>query len=418
MKNIHSFFSAEVLPVNLLLDALVAEDEACFIDLADKCSRIDWHSDCATTSIDHLVLGSAAHPGGQWESFDVDGEDDLALSYTEMLSLPGYAFTHYYKDTYGVACDIPLRPKRYDVARYYAEYPRVVGISDSIMSGATVVSVSRSGAHDFNVQFSHNGSLHNISCRNLVLASGIFESPLKHGLSLQTSTESTTTSQSDLHTSQFVEDESSSDSEASSALSSPTSCSSHTSLHDSCPALIIGTGVSAADAVNRYHSSIHIYKWFDSKGSPCSFRKFPKELYGDYVKVFENMKSAATSSPSSPSTTQSTSQYTGLPNASLLEYDPKSHTARIQLQSGDIKQFQVSKVLRYTGRTSSLSYLDKSVVPDLDTSVITKLSIRSQYRCQLPQIASGVYVMGSLTGDSLVRFLLGSCVWVTSKLIS
>lgn len=423
MQNVHSFFSADVLPVNLLLDTLIAEDELSFIDLSEKRSRVCWEFTRAR-AVSHLVVGSASRPGGQWESFVVDGEDDLALSYSEMLSLPGYPFTQWYKDTYGSGVEVPLRPRRADVALYYARYPSVVDIDATVRSNCVVSRVTRIQPRGFLVEYSSSSSplsSTRVLCDNLVLASGIFESPLTTR-DLPRSRSSSPFN--DLHTSQLARSTpditpqwtESPCSSVSSSCSLSMTCSSQTSCDIDAdhadPVLVIGTGVSAADAINRTPRVIHIYKWHNDKGAPCSFRKFPKELYGEYVKVFERMRAAVARADH----VDTNSAYVGLPNAQLLEFNPKTHTADIQLANGSVMTLKVSCVMQYTGRSSSLAFLDALVVPDLDTTSITKLTIRSQYKNTLPEIAPNVYAMGSLTGDSLVRFLLGSSVWVASHL--
>lgn len=65
-------YSSQALPVNVLLDTLVQPNAD--TEIGETKSRIRWDHDPALR-VEHLVLGSAAEPGGQW------AEDPVATSW-------------------------------------------------------------------------------------------------------------------------------------------------------------------------------------------------------------------------------------------------------------------------------------------------------------------------------------------------
>ena len=90
-----------------------------------------------------------------------------SLSYAEQLSLPGYTFADHWGKTYGERMPDFMRPTRTQVADYFATYPRKVGIDRSVDCSTRAEGIFRT-TDGFNIVS------HNLNCKHLVLASGTF----------------------------------------------------------------------------------------------------------------------------------------------------------------------------------------------------------------------------------------------------
>ena len=159
-------YSTQALPINVLLDTLIRP--LADIDPGESRTCLQWRLE-AKRRVSHVVLGNTAQVGGQWANNPVSASWDIGtLSYAEMLSLPGYSFEDHYKST-NTCRALPNfhRPTRREVAEYLAAYYKEVGIEDSVYTDQDVGDIQRIDAGF------HLGS-HNITCRHLVLASGIF----------------------------------------------------------------------------------------------------------------------------------------------------------------------------------------------------------------------------------------------------
>ena len=355
----------------------------------------------------HVVLGYTAEVGGQWADIPVSASWDIgALSYAEMLSLPGYAFEEHYKNTRGGSLPKFHRPTRREVAEYFARYPEEVGIQESVYTNVKVGDVRRVDA-GFYV-----GS-HNIICRHLVLASGIFSSSIPPRPSLR-----------------------------------PLSALPRSNASSDAPLLVVGSGFTAADVIISTPASrkiIHIFKW-DPESRPSPLRACHPRAYPEYARVYRRMKLAAarqTLSPrgvSSPLTRRKSNPffedvverdwdnlYEGLPNTYIKEVAVSGNTAHLSLEreDGTILQREISSIEYVIGRRGSLAYLNNSLAeeilgtPDVTTDpppAISGRTLRSRSESNL-ELAPHIFVTGSLTGDSLIRFAYGSCVFAAREIM-
>jgi cation diffusion facilitator CzcD-associated flavoprotein CzcO len=189
--------------------------------------------------VQHVVLGNARAAGGQWVDDSNSASSKIGtLSYADMLSLPAYSFRDHWERTHDSPMPEFWRPSREEVADYYAVYPKMVGIADSVRVSQEVGQVTRS-ENGFSI-----GS-HRLHCKHLVLASGIF-------------TENS---------------------------SPPPLLEPLMNLHSpKDPLLVIGSGFSAADVVISAPPSrkiIHVFNWApDTRPSPlrgCHNQAYPGE---------------------------------------------------------------------------------------------------------------------------------------------
>ena len=384
----------QALPINVLLDTLIRPLADTDPDGYDSC--VEWRFD-ARKKVQHVVLGNTAQVGGQWADNPVSASWDIgALSYAGMLSLPDYSFEEHHKATRGTHVPNFYRPTRREVADYLAAYPKEVGIQDSVYTSVEVDDVRR-----VNAGF-HVGS-HNVTCKHLVLASGIFSKLIPPRPPLRP-----------LH-----------------AL--PISNNS-----SKAPLLVVGSGFTAADVIISTPADrkiIHIFKW-DPENRPSPLRACHPRAYPEYANIYRRMKLAAKqtlgpSSVSSPLKRRNSNPffakrdwdnvYEGLPNTYIKEIAVHSDIALLSLETGDgtMLHREISSMQYVIGRRGSLSFLENSLASEiLDTSIermerssaISGSTLRSRVKKDL-ELAPGLFAIGSLTGDSLIRFAYGGCVF-------
>jgi hypothetical protein len=384
------------LPLNTLLDTLIRPNADTEIN-PESC--VEWKYQ-PERAVDHVVLTSGSDAGGQWVDNPVSTNPDIGtLSYSEMLSLPGYSYAEHYELQNNACLPELQRPSRAEVADYFAVYPHAVGTQDSLYSSVRVASVSRTN-NGFYI-----GS-HGIFCKHLVLATGIF-------------TEN---------------------------IAPPPLLSSLAKLNTpSEPLLIIGSGFSAADviiSVPSHRKILHIFRWApDTRPSPL--RGCHHAAYPEYAGIYRQMKLAAmaskkprTASPmmrrkSNPffSHRDWASVYEGLPNAEVIgvQSEGRSTRLRIQLESGDTIERTVGGLEYVVGRRGNLDYLCAPLRREVlsaperfenptEQALLSGRSLRPKIEIDF-EVAPGIFVIGSLTGDSLVRHAFGGCVAAASRVM-
>lgn len=390
-------YSTQALPVNVLLDTLLRPYGE--TDESDRKTCVRWVHD-PSRAVPHVVIGNTKQAGGQWVDNPVKASWDIgALSYAGMLSLPGYSFEQFYQEHHGSFPQFYLRPTRRDITAYFATYPSKVGIANAFSLSQTVSGVSRYKS-GFRI------ASHNMHCNHLILGSGIFTKlvaprPLLQPLS---------------------------------------KINENMSADRSKPILVVGSGFSAADVIltaPRDRGIIHIYKWAPST-SPSPLRACHQQAYPEYAGVYRKMKLAATtsktSSNSQPRPQRRTSEfdvsrnwaesYEGLPNTAIIGVEQHEHFATVTLQAGNNAPFtrEIGAFAYVTGRRGSIEYLDeelrKEVCPDSSQwANLTGTSLREKAGEDL-EIANNVYIIGSLTGDSLIRFAYGGCAYAAGRIIA
>ena len=392
-------YSTQALPINVLLDTLIRP--LADTDPGEYASCVEWRYE-DSRRISHLLLGNSAQPGGQWADNATAACSDIGtLSYAEMLSLPAYTIGKHLSKTRGSPPPEGYRPTRHEVAEYLAVYPEAVGIADSILTHINVGGVSR-------VEGGFHIESHGIDCKHLVLASGAF----------------------------------------SHLISPPRLLRPLISAHQAkrrldLPVLVVGSGFTAADVILSSPPEkkiIHVFKWLSDRPSPlkaCHPRAYP-----EYAGVYRQMKIAAkrmlrTQAVVSPLRRQNTDSffepgdreraYEGFPNTLITDVVLENDRALVTLETSDGRIFhrEISDLEYVIGRRGSLGYLDSqlkiqvldgSQSPITETSEISSRTLRTKAEENL-EVAPNVFVIGSLTGDSLIRFSFGGCVFTAHKII-
>lgn len=124
--------------------------------------------------------------------------------------------------------------------------------------------------------------------------------------------------------------------------------------------------------------------------------------------------------------------YEGLPNTTITDVKVEGESAIITLQTADgsILNHRISRLEYVVGRRGSLRYLSRSlrrevcgvgaVSSDSDSDSAEMLSgqtLRNKVLEDL-EVAPHVFAIGSLTGDSLIRFAYGSCTYAAGRIMA
>ncbi|KAF2849129.1 hypothetical protein T440DRAFT_519384 [Plenodomus tracheiphilus IPT5] len=395
-------YSTQALPVNTLLDTLIRPNADTEIN---PTSCVEWRYE-PERAIPHVVIGEAAQAGGQWAENPVSASADIGtLSYAEQLSLPGYSYAdHLAASKKQDECDF-VRPSRTEYADYLKAYPQAVGIEDAVYTNLKVEDVCRRG-EGFVL-----GSL-GIRCNHLVLASGIFNVNIPPPPLLMPVAQLISKSE---------------------------------------PLLVIGSGFSAADIIISAPPTrriIHIFQWAPDE-RPSPLRGCHHTAYPEYAAVHRQMKLAAIASMKKSRTARSPmtrrksnpffnqrdwSIYEGLPNAEILNVSPSEDAdvaaVTIRLTCGDIITRKVGGLSYVVGRRGTLDFLSPELrteilsAPDhtpTDVSskaLISGRTLRAKAESETSlEVARNVFVTGSLTGDSLIRYAVGGCVFAAGRIL-
>jgi hypothetical protein len=387
-------YSTQALPVNVLLDTLVRPSVD--VDEPGSISNVEWRSQ-PEKAVSHLVFGKPLKPGGQWTEDPMGASWDIqTLSYAAMLSLPGYSFGDHHMKTTGKDLPPYTRPTRREIADYFSAYPQAAGIDEVFQCGEELKGISRT-ANGFYIRS------HNLHCQRLVLASGIFSEVLLPEPSLRPLLQIKSAPQT--------------------------------------PLLVVGSGFSAADAIisaSPDQKILHIFKW-SPNNRPSPLRACHQQAYPEYAGIYRLMKRAALSAEAAgnerPKYRRATSSpflecrnwdeiYEGLSNVELTAAEVHGDLATVTFRRQDGSTFSrsVRGLVYAAGRRGTLDYLDPELRCEVlgpsgqESQEVTGQTLRAKAIEDL-EVAPGVFIIGSLTGDSLVRFSYGGCVSTAGHLI-
>lgn len=182
------------------------------------------------------------------------------------------------------------------------------------------------------------------------------------------------------------------------------------------PVLVVGAGLSAADAILMALQSqvpvVHAFRR-GANDSNLILRKLPKNMYPEYYQVHSLMKG-----------TLQKSLYKPLPRQDIIEIkeDRKVLLKPHKQDSDDITSLEVSHVAILIGSRPDLSFLPYD---GRDIGVMKKYPIESKhnpidvdpysYQC-VKEV--GLFAMGPLVGDNFVRFGQGGAFGIVNYLIS
>ncbi|KAM3841656.1 oxidative stress-induced growth inhibitor 2 [Vipera latastei] len=368
--------------------------------------------------IPHIVLGKGP-PGGAWHSME---GSILTISFGNWMELPGYAFKDWAATKRrNIKCDRVL-PE--EVANYYKHYVKIMGLQKNFRENTYITSVSKfyrdqdcesesplqieeQGGQTTLIkrnweirgyQRSADGS-HMPFClfaENVALATGTFDAPGR----LQVEGEDFPFV---LHT-----------------ISDFGAAIDKGILHGKTdPVLIIGGGLTAADAVlYAYNNNIPIIHAFRRRVTDPSliFKQLPKKLYPEYHKVYHMMctQSITLDYNVHPA-------YTSFPEHQVLSFQPDMKCI-LQSSSGLKKILKFSLAVVLIGSHPNLCFLKdqgQSICHNPNEPVTCKgnpIEIDPYtYECiKEPNL----FALGPLVGDNFVRFLKGGALGITRHLVA
>ncbi|XP_055020078.1 oxidative stress-induced growth inhibitor 2 isoform X2 [Boleophthalmus pectinirostris] len=437
-------------PVAVLFDTLLHPNADFGYELP---SVLQWRRD-KTQSIPHLVLGRST-PGGAWHAME---GSMLTISLGIWMELPG---VNYRDLTNGKRRDVTSdRATPEEISSYYCNYVKLKGLQKNFIDNTYVTSVQKlcrehseeglekehSGPADsggsqsmsggalwevrgYQQLQSHTHVPFSVFAENVVLATGASDSPVRLGVEGE-----------DLP---FVFH----------SISDLGQAVSRKKLDmTSDPVLIVGAGLSAADAVlcacNNNVKVLHVFR--KSTSDPdLIFKQLPKTLYPEYHKVYHMMCSQSHSSAASstaPSRPQPESiassvcakmcpkpklpsdklselslfpDYTSFPEHCVVSFQPDM---KCLLQGNNsLKAFKVSMVLVLIGTNPNLFFL-KGQGQYLGLNPTKPVSCKQNpidinpytFECSNEPL---LFAMGPLVGDNFVRFLKGGALGIAACLL-
>ncbi|KAM6927291.1 oxidative stress induced growth inhibitor 1 [Xenentodon cancila] len=426
-------------PVAVLFDSLLLPDSDFGLD---HTSPLEWRYE-RERAVPHLVLGKGP-PGGAWHAME---GSMLTLSLANWMELPGLKLKDWMRDKRRNVRNDRATPA--EIASYYQHYVSQMSLEQNFACGTTVTSVTRqpgnkqgsppywrvSGMQRREGEVLGDGSSvseevpFSLLAHNVVLATGTHDIPARLG----------------------VEGE-----------SLPFVCHSFWELEAAIsrgeldqvsePVLVVGAGLTAADAVlAAHHLNTPVYHVFRRSVTDPGliFNQLPKLLYPEYHKVHQMMTQQQhqpalppqehaqnfhpSSTPSSPhhphpsssSTSSSPSSsypgYLSFPRHRVVAFQP-NRKCILESDSGEQTVVQVSKALVLIGAHPNLSFLEDNgrslgINPDepiscrrnpIDVDPFTSKVVAAD--------GPGMYAMGPLVGENFVRFLKGGALAIASDL--
>ncbi|KAG1963207.1 oxidative stress induced growth inhibitor 1 [Pimephales promelas] len=400
-------------PVAVLFDALLLPDGDFGVDCA---SPLIWRHE-PERATPHLVLGKGP-PGGAWHAME---GSMLTLSLANWMELPGLKLKDWMRDKRKNLRNDRATPA--EIASYYQHYVTKMGLERSFACGTTVTSLSRVSLESDRSVWKIEGLQRNangadgkevievpfcVYAENVVLATGTHDIPAR----LDVEGENLS----------FV---------CHSFWELEAAISSGRLDHASEPILVVGAGLTAADAVlAAHHLNTPVYHAFRRPVTDPAliFNQLPKLLYPEYHKVHQmmsqqqhkvgdakvNLSNEALTSPA-----ENTNPYTSYPG--YLSY-PKHRVVAfrpdgkcvLEDEGGLQTVLQVSMALVLIGAHPNLSFLPEHGRPlgldseepiscrrnPFDVDPYTYESVKEP----------GMYAMGPLVGENFVRFLKGGAL--------
>ncbi|XP_036400080.1 oxidative stress-induced growth inhibitor 1-like [Megalops cyprinoides] len=392
-------------PLGLLFDALIRPEG----DVGGAAeSLLTWRME-PEQRVPHLVLGKGP-PGGAWQSME---GSMVTLSLGDWMEMPDLSFRDWMTRR-----GRHLRNNRAttrDIAQYYQHYVEAKGLKEHFRSGARVTSVrpltpSMLGGEGLSVEphtlyqvqgvredKEGEGGAFCLYARNVVLATGTYDCPSRLGVGGE-----------DLpyvfHTVADLE----------------RAIRAGRLRPDSHPLLVVGAGLTAADAVLLAHGRgvplLHAFRR-DVRDSALVFNQLPELMFPEYHKVHDMMRSQALTSGGRYA------GYTSLPQHRVLGFSPNGKCILQEVGGGERKRrvFQVSMALVLIGSNPNLSFLPDegrglALDPLQPVSAKRNPLDTDPFTYEVTQ-QPGLYALGPLAGDGFVRFLQGGALGVAASLM-
>jgi thioredoxin reductase len=346
------------IPVGVLFDALMHPD-ADTGRVRPGCLAVRHEPDLA---VPHVVLGSGP-PGGSWQRMP---PGMLSLSPAYWMELPGWSLFEWARSRRRWI-DPAARVARSDVAAYYRDYVDQMGLARHMRSGVKVTAALRDASGwTVTAQPLDGGPVMQLHSHHLVLATGMYDRPkwLKiPGEDLPFVTHRLT-------------DE------------GPTGEG---------PLLVVGAGLSAADAVlSAWHAGRDVVHASIDDPEATPMAGLAPEVYPEYRELLEAMQGAPGGG------------YEPLLRSRLTEVRPDG-TCVLATPGGEVTR-RFSQVAVLVGSMPDLSFLPPASRGNGETLRVDPFTLRTD--------TPGMYAIGPLAGDNFTRFIPGHAFGVARDVLS
>ncbi|KAH7729519.1 pregnancy-induced growth inhibitor [Aphelenchoides avenae] len=351
-----------------LYDTLVRPDP--FLEHSQRASvRYAYHPE---RYVPHLVIGDGPI-GGSWNTYD---PAMVAVSLSHWMDLPGFSIAQFLGGE-----PLVKRLPSMVLCGYMKAYSVAMGIRKHIWTRTTVTRITKL-CHDATGEeyWEVSGMRHGkcpfvIKCRKVVLACGRSRPRM-----LEVDGE--------MAEPNVVYDVAS----LKSRIAQEQAEASDQYKEASQPVVVVGDGISAADAVNVCLSNdipvVHVFRRAEKELRGIMMSRLSATIYPEYAKVFQYM----TGKDGHPN-------YVRMPSTYVKAIE--GSTAVLEAPTGDVwEPFRTLVVC--VGLQSSLPLLDD------------KHEFQSDYRSASDP---SLFAVGSLGGDHFVRYLIGGCLQVAQTLV-
>ena len=398
-------------------------------------SSLKWVQD-DNQRCSHIVLGWGK-PGGVWHYME---QSLLTLSLCEWLNLPVYSFLDWKKEdmkdkerTSDAHCKpSQLEERRVtagDIAKYYLKYVKKMNLADNFLNGVVVNKVERLSTHSLcQTSFEEDMDFKSLSCTRRMC-----EDPTPscdRGVCCpsieQTDTcwQITTKSCCKLTKKREQVVVRAKKLVLACGLTRPRRL--HVPMEDACfvmhdmsqfrshvehikstgkPIVVIGAGMSAADAVLfSMEHQIPLYHAFyqGSDDNSLIFTKLPHGMYCEYHSIW-NLMQGKEKSP----------YYTPLDQHKVVEFLEGGYCVLNSCKDGSLKTIEISVAIVMVGSIANLDFLPDDVKQTLAIDPTQPIDSKHNplnvdlYSFQ-SESCPNLYALGPLAGDNFVRFLFGS----------
>ena len=179
------------------------------------------------------------------------------------------------------------------------------------------------------------------------------------------------------------------------------------------PILVVGAGLSAADAILHALSNglsvVHVFRQ-DPSDQRLIYHTMDRKVYSEYVKLFQ-MMCGRLRDPS----------YTPLPQHTVKEFSTPGVCTLCDHRTKSTKNITISLAMVLIGGQAQLDFLPEVISSQLGLKPDQPIEPKKNpmdidaYNFEAEQFPS-LFAMGPLAGDNFVRFVLGGAVGITKKL--
>lgn len=182
---------------------------------------------------------------------------------------------------------------------------------------------------------------------------------------------------------------------------------------DTDPILVVGAGLSAADAVLRALANkipvVHAFRQ-DTANQKLIYHNMDHKMYSEYVRLFQLMRGKCYDS-----------HYTPLSQHAVEKFTPDRVCTLKNNQDNSFRDITISRAFILIGGQANIEFLPECMSQKLGLKHDQPIDPKKNpmdldpYTFEAEQFPS-LYAMGPLAGDNFVRFVLGGALGITKSL--